>query len=290
MARIRKLSDESYDILREIIAERNQRRSPPLRSQSEGEDQFFSPETYIAKTPPQGIEGLFTETGTGSPSGLNSEFCDVYRVDAQGILVPYEREVEVYNPNDSDIPGDAYTVITRHKDRVWLAATAARSSTWMRFQLLEDLYSCSSAEAVAIEYQDGSWCTSGTGNEDYINVYDSIGLPPTSLSRQGEARLGVGTATDMCEEDIPDGLLAVAGEMGIALLGEDSGLWEIVAIGDGCCTVVEDTCSEVIDGIPTKEILGFDSSKIQYLSHDSCGCLIWRDTVECEDEQTGTGS
>lgn len=119
------LSEREADALRDIVRwwRSNARRSTAGRARTEEGDQLWTPETYIALTPPSGIPALSTETGTGSPDVLGSAECEVFRVEADGKLTSYGRRQLVYNISESRLPGSTHIVVTRHKDRAWLAVT-----------------------------------------------------------------------------------------------------------------------------------------------------------------------
>lgn len=97
-------------------------------AQDPNKDAFFAPETYVALTPLGGIPGLSIDTGTGSPERLNSAECKVYRVEASGLLTQIGRSQTVYNLNDDDIPGSTFVVVTRLKERVWMALFQAHAN------------------------------------------------------------------------------------------------------------------------------------------------------------------
>lgn len=266
---------------------RTQARRPTVGASADPRrDMYFAPDTYVAKTPDGGIGAITSETGTGSPALFDDAECDIYRVNSRGNPELMSRRQKVYNYTETAIAANQWVLVTRDKFGAWLAVpNSASTQPIARFRLLEDLYECMTAEAALLDGADAEWCT-GTA-DGTIEVYDSLRLRAGRLDRSGAAVLGTATATDECEPDVPDGLLAAAGTFGYAAWMTDNDRWEVIALGNGCCEEPADTCPDEIDGIKTRSIAGFDSSKIQFLSHDACGCLIWRDTVEC-DQGTGT--
>ena len=112
--------------------------------------------------------------------------------------------------------GDATTLISRPAGSariLWRAGgtgpqwAVIRLSNYpddiQRFALLSPLSRCGSATAARITYLDGRWCTSDCP----FTVYDSIGLST----------------------------LAPEGTFGWAKWMPDSGQWEVIQLGDGCC-------------------------------------------------------
>lgn len=99
---------------------------------------------------------------------------------------------------------------------------AAYEDHW-RFKLLSPLARCGSASAQLVLYQTDKWCPVSL----FFTVYDAVGVvcPKFCQESSGTSGCNCGSA-----ESVP------AGTFGIAKRYADSNKWEVLNLGEGCCT------------------------------------------------------
>jgi hypothetical protein len=116
--------------IRRLIAEdRSRRRTTQGRQEHVNWDEAYpGPETYIARTQPEGIPGMVEEAGTGVNDVPGYSDCDIYRViwtspgipsgipELQPITGLFKR---VYNSSHTPIAGGTWVLVTRDKFGEW---------------------------------------------------------------------------------------------------------------------------------------------------------------------------
>lgn len=210
------LTDAEIAILRDVIAERKNRRvntpSRPSgeRSYSEGED-HQAPEVYIAYPPSGGIPALVRGEGTGTGTGTGTgnvedepgvAECTIYDIiNRNGIpelVASPAHSRDVYNISTAAISQD-WIQIHRSKQGKWLAITGGGGSgaIIVRFtivELLELHHACAelnawhSGVATIPEVNEGSCIGAGVGTAgDQIEVVDATGCLSLDVGQQGYA-------------------------------------------------------------------------------------------------------
>lgn len=137
------LSEGDRKALTELLREHRQR--PPNatnRPDPEGED-WFTPEVYIAKTPPEGIPALVEGPDTGTELGEGDEpgfaDCDIYRIitfSGNPELVPVSGlSKRVYNltPDspDESTTGTADVISGAVAGNIWIPVARDKFGSWM---------------------------------------------------------------------------------------------------------------------------------------------------------------
>lgn len=112
------LMQKDIDILRLMVKEYRRRqgvsgtKNPPV---------LTAPETYLAKAPPEGIDG---RTEADPPVAGYAE-CELYRINNDNEIVPIELAGDpitqgIYNISRGAVAGDAFILVTRDKYGSWV--------------------------------------------------------------------------------------------------------------------------------------------------------------------------
>ena len=170
------LSESDVKTLKEIIAQfRSGRINSQIRTENyfPGDDQV-SPDTYIA-LPQDTITGLTAAGGTGTGPGdgdmPGSGVCDLYKIDADGILVSILSDVTVYNLASAIVR--QWVLVTRSKFGHWMVLNSAGGSLGLFLARAQENIPIFSSGLVRV---DSGEDTSGLAGEDVsvINIFGEI--------------------------------------------------------------------------------------------------------------------
>lgn len=155
------LSEQDRRVLLRLIAREKQRSARSFGSARENrpeDEEYPTPELYIALTPPGGINALTSDTGTGSGTGTGTTVgegntpgwatCTIYRVVRSGgvpNLKYLRKNQEVLNLSTSVIAGNTWVQVNKDKFGEWLVVppTTISSPSTNLFPYITD-YSASS--------------------------------------------------------------------------------------------------------------------------------------------------
>lgn len=130
----------------------------------------------------------------------------------------------------------------------WAIVRLGDGEDHVRFQLTAALARCGSAEANLVVYRDGKWCPV----EATITVHDAVGLVCADLCK-GDTGSGEGC-------DCPTAGSVPAGTFGVAKYYADSRKWEVVVLGEGCCSTSSSSSGGSSSGRSSGSSSGWSSS------------------------------
>lgn len=104
-------------------------RTSPVRTQTPRDEEYLTPEIYVALTPAGGIPALAEGPDAGTAFGEGdipgSADCQIYQVIAGSLDTITGVTRTVYNLSESDIDGDSWILATRDKFGKWWAVPSA---------------------------------------------------------------------------------------------------------------------------------------------------------------------
>ncbi len=172
------LSESDRKILLEVVGLVKQGRinspsRPPTESSWSDQEDHQAPETYIAKTPADGIPAI-----SGVVPGKAA--CDLYRVlvdQLSGLpeLVQFSsQQKDIHNTTPAAVDGDIYIPVTRSKFGSWLSSPVGVFNQRIRFQILS-IDDCDNAAIVFITARPCGISKVPEESAGRVRVYDSIG-------------------------------------------------------------------------------------------------------------------
>lgn len=199
------LTDDDVAVLKELITKVRGGYEPQIRPSLQETEQP-TPETYIARSPIEGIPGINVQTGvtsgTGTGDTVSSAECTIWRI-SEGLMEKSSAQPQLIFNLGGDIEGDKWFVTHRTKDGVWIASSSSGTSMpFIRFEIYEA--NCESRFATAKVLSHGgsipeSFTIYGELEENeagdivestFVLVYDKTGAFLNESNRNLYSRIG----------------------------------------------------------------------------------------------------
>lgn len=264
--------DDRATLDRLIAAESRRFRSVRKAGEAAGDvddQEYLTPEVFVARTPAGGIPALYEGSSTGTGTGTGTEDlsgdqpgyadCQVWRVLGEGVGetptmspldAPYYR---VYNMSAEDVPGDEWVLIARDKPGAWWVVRGGGATG--------ALVVCGDPKS----YADGIGHDTGTGSNEECPVVDAyeeahtvdsvkfwyesfqVEFPDDADCGGGATGTGSGTGTEAAEPLNRTAVVKTRGYTGVIQVGKGD-----TVVCDDCTTAETQVFICVKDGLVVK--------------------------------------